>query len=80
MIDPMRVIHITMDEALLEALDAEEEVRRDGRSAVLRRAVADYLRRRREQRINEQYKRAYAGGSVDPELEGWEEEEALPVS
>lgn len=67
-----------MDESLLEALDAEEEVRREGRSAVLRRAAADYLRRLREQRIDEQYRKAYSGGSVDPELKGWEEEEAWP--
>ncbi|MGH8247575.1 MAG: ribbon-helix-helix protein, CopG family [Gammaproteobacteria bacterium] len=31
-------IQITMDEKLLDKLDAAEEVRRDGRSAVLRRA------------------------------------------
>ena len=78
MITNMKAIQITMDESLLQALDAEEEVRRDGRSAVFRRAVAEYLRRRHEQRIDEQYRRAYAGGTVDPELEGWEEEEAWP--
>ena len=78
MITCMKAIQITMDEALLEALDAEEEVRRDGRSAVLRRAVADYLRRRRDQRIDEQYRRAYADGAVGHELEGWEEEEVWP--
>jgi metal-responsive CopG/Arc/MetJ family transcriptional regulator len=77
-IQVMKAIQISMDESLLAELDAEEEVRREGRSAVLRRAVADYLHRRREQRTNEQYRRAYAGGSVDPELAGWEEEEAWP--
>ena len=78
MINIMKAIQVTMDESLLEALDADEEVRRDGRSAVLRRAVAEYLRRRREQRTDEQYRRAYAGGAVDPELAGWEQEEAWP--
>ena len=60
-----------MDESLLEALDADEEVRRDGRSAVLRRATAEYLRRRRAQRIDEQYRRAYADGRKEAELPGW---------
>jgi metal-responsive CopG/Arc/MetJ family transcriptional regulator len=78
MICNMKAIQVTMDEGLLLALDAEEEVQRDGRSAVLRRAVADYLRRRRGQRIDEQYRRAYARGSADPELEGWGEEEVWP--
>jgi len=77
-INNMKAIQITMDEALLQALDAEDEVLRDGRSAVLRRAVQDYLRRRREQRIDERYSLAYAAKSTDPELEGWEEEEAWP--
>jgi metal-responsive CopG/Arc/MetJ family transcriptional regulator len=66
MIMYLKAIQITMDESLLKALDAEEEVRRDGRSAVLRRVVADYLRRRAEQRIDAQYRRAYASGTVDP--------------
>jgi hypothetical protein len=39
----MRAIQITVDERLLAALDADEEVRRLGRSAVLRRAAIEYL-------------------------------------
>jgi len=35
----MRAIQITLDERLLADLDADDEVKRDGRSAVLRRAV-----------------------------------------
>ena len=67
-----------MDESLLEALDADEEVRRDGRSAVLRRATAEYLRRRRAQRIDEQYRRAYADGRKEAELSGWAGEGTWP--
>jgi metal-responsive CopG/Arc/MetJ family transcriptional regulator len=33
-----------MDEELLAKLDADEEVQREGRSTVLRRAVEEYLR------------------------------------
>ncbi len=39
----MKSIGVTIDETLLERLDEQPEVREQGRSAVLRRAVADYL-------------------------------------
>ena len=39
----MKRIGVTFDETLLERLDQQPEVREQGRSAVLRRAVADYL-------------------------------------
>jgi len=71
----MKAIQITFDEDLLRRLDATEEVRRDGRSAVLRRAVAEYLRRRRRHAIAEQYERAYSAGSTPgDELEGWKDQ------
>ena len=41
----MKSIGVTFDEALLEQLDQQPEVRERGRSAVLREAVADYLAR-----------------------------------
>jgi metal-responsive CopG/Arc/MetJ family transcriptional regulator len=68
----MKAIQITFEEELLRALDADEEVKRIGRSAVLRRATREYLRRSAAARIREQYKRAYgAGGGRVPELEDW---------
>lgn len=70
-----------MDEELLKRLDASEEVRRLGRSAVLRLAVADYLTRHRQARITQQYNRAYADTSgLDGELDGWENEGQWPKS
>ena len=42
----MKPIQVMFDEKLLAHLDADDEVRKDGRSAVMRRAVADYLRRK----------------------------------
>jgi hypothetical protein len=74
----MKAIQITIDEARLERLDAEPEVRRDGRSAVLRRAVAAHLRRKRCEAIAEAYERAHGRGDRDSELEGWEREGAWP--
>lgn len=75
----MKAIQITMDDELLAALDADPEVRRDGRSAVLRRAAKEYLRRQRSAAIDEQYARAYADGAgLGPEWSGWEEQGVWP--
>lgn len=67
------------DEKLLDRLDADAEVRRVGRSAVLRRAAADYLRRSRSKRIGEAYRRAYGGSKgLGDEFAGWENEGSWP--
>jgi metal-responsive CopG/Arc/MetJ family transcriptional regulator len=49
----MKAIQVTLDEEFLAKLDADEEVRCDGRSAVLRRAAEQYLRRRRHRAIRD---------------------------
>jgi metal-responsive CopG/Arc/MetJ family transcriptional regulator len=75
----MKAIQVTLDDALLARLDADEEVRRDGRSAVLRRAADQYLRSRRKRSVAEQYTKAYgAGTGLGPEFSGWEDEGAWP--
>ena len=74
----MKSIQVTFDEKLLARFDANAEVRREGRSAVLRKAAAQYLARQRESEIAEAYARAYGEQSVDDELEGWSEEGAWP--
>ena len=67
------------DEALLARLDASEEVRREGRSAVLRRAAAEYLQRRQQQTVAGQYRTAYAAApAAGEELAGWSEEGSWP--
>ena len=56
-----------------------EEVRRDGRSAVLRRAVEEYLRRKRQRTIAESYERAYGtDAGLGEEFRGWEDEGRWP--
>jgi len=68
-----------MDPALLEALDATEEVKRDGRSAVLRRAVTEYLRDVRRMKIRESYRAAYgADAGLGDEYDGWTEQGTWP--
>ena len=75
----MKAIQVTFDEALLARLDADAEVRRDGRSAVLRRAADEYLRRRRKRTIAEQYAKAYSNDAgLGDEFGGWEHEGTWP--
>ncbi len=75
----MKPIQIMMDPDLLESLDATEEVRREGRSAVLRRAVAHYLKEIRRTEIRERYRRAYGESpGLGDGFDGWTEQGAWP--
>ncbi len=68
------------DERLLAKLDADEDVRKVGRSAVLRRIVSDYLRKKTESAIDARYRKGYADGTgLGPEFDGWEEEGVWPI-
>lgn len=67
------------DESLLERLDADEEVKRDGRSAVLRRAAAAYLKASRRRATADAYRRAYGNGKgAGAELADWAGEGEWP--
>ncbi len=71
---------MTFDETLLNELDAELEVKKNGRSALLRRLVADYLERRREAAIDARYREGYAGREgLGEDFEGWPDEGAWPA-
>jgi len=77
----MKSIQVMFDEPLLVRLDADEEVKRDGRSAVLRRAAAAYLKLNRARTTAEAYRRAYGSGKgPSDELSGWADEGAWPES
>jgi hypothetical protein len=69
-----------MDEKLLRALDADEEVRKLGRSEVLRRIVAQYIDYRGRKAVAIQYRRAYgeAGEELEEDFKGWENEGVWP--
>lgn len=75
----MKAIQVLFDEQLLARLDATDEVQKDGRSAVLRRAAADYLNRRRRHAIAESYRQAY-GAKEGPgdEFPGWDGQREWP--
>ena len=75
----MKSIQVMFNEQLLERLDGDEEVKRDGRSAVLRRAAAAYLKANRTRATAEAYSRAYGGGiGPNDELGGWADEGVWP--
>ena len=74
----MKAIQITFDERLLEKLDNDEEVKHAGRSAVIRRAVADYLRKKRRATIAETYRRAYNKQPAELDLTRWADEGIWP--
>jgi len=76
----MKPIQLLIDQPLLRRLDADPEVKQVGRSEVLRRAAAAYLRRSRARRIAEAYAKAYGSDAgIGDEWTGWEAEGAWPV-
>ena len=70
----MKAIQITFDERLLEKLDNDDEVKRQGRSAVIRRAVAEYLNKRRRSSIADAYRRGYSKYPAHDDFNGWTDE------
>jgi len=76
----MKTIQITIDEKLLSALDADEEVKKLGRSALFRKIVAEFLESRRRTGISSRYRTAYGdGGGLGQEFAGWERESTWPA-
>ena len=68
----MKPIQVTFDEALLARLDRHPLVRERGRSAVLREAAADFLKRKEAEEIDRRYREGYADrAELDCELKDW---------
>jgi predicted transcriptional regulator len=79
----MKAVQVMLDEDLLRRLDATPEVRSSGRSAVIRRALDDYLRRRQRFVVAERYRTAYGSergpvAGLGEEYEAWEDQGAWP--
>ena len=68
----MKPVQVTFDEALLERLDRHPAVRERGRSAVLREAAVEYLKRQDAEEISRRYRAGYRDTSaLDDEIGGW---------
>lgn len=77
----MKAIQVTFDESLLKRLDSHPAVKQRGRSAVLREAANDYLRRQERAEIDRLYARGYREtDSLESELLGWDREGVWPRS
>ena len=75
----MKAIQVTFDEALLEKLDRHPSVRARGRSAVLRQAASEFLKRREAEEISLRYRQGYQDATtLDDELGGWADEATWP--
>lgn len=77
----MKAVQFTVDDKLLNDIDRHPETRRHGRSAFLRLAARELLRRRREAEIDAAYERAYRRHPpeegeffVAPEAQAWPDE------
>lgn len=76
----MKAVQVMFDEQLLRRLADSPDVKQNGRSAVVRRAVQLYLRQREHEQISQQYRNAYSDtADLDRELEGWTEEGEWPA-
>ena len=74
----MKAVQVSIDPPLLEQLDADDEVRRVGRSAFLRALVRRYLDEKRAKAIDDQYQAGYAElengeAPLGTEFEEWDE-------
>ena len=75
----MRAIQFTIDERLLARIDRDPEAKQIGRSAVIRRAIAAYLARKRTAEIREAYRRGYgASPPSEDEVGPWHTGQAWP--
>ena len=68
----MKPIQVTFDETLLARLDRHPMVRERGRSAVLREAAAEFLKRDEARAIDRRYREGYGSAATsDCELKEW---------
>ncbi len=72
----MKAVQFMIDERLLARVDRDPEVQKVGRSAFLRRAIEEYLRRKRGREIAEGYRREYGAKPVTAaeHLGPWEDQ------
>lgn len=67
-----KAVQVTLDETMLRRLDRDPEVKRRGRSALIRKAVDEYLQRRSREAIRSAYKRGYGEApATEDEVGPW---------
>jgi metal-responsive CopG/Arc/MetJ family transcriptional regulator len=78
---PTRPVQISIDDALLEQIDGDEETRAHGRSAFVRAAIRLYLRAKERRAIDTAILRAYDGMADEllAEVEALLEAQAWPA-
>ena len=75
----MLTIQVVLDEKLLKAADAAAKKRRVNRSALIREALGEYLKRIRTRELQELDRRGYQARPHHPqEFKGWEDMAAWP--
>ena len=73
----MKTVQVVIDERLLHALDRETRKAKTSRSAFVREAIRDQLKRRRTRDLEEQVRRAYRR-FPDTEFNVWDKVTAWP--
>ena len=76
---PTRTVQLTLDRALVEAVDSAARSLKMTRSAFTRKALTDALERLRLEAIEQRHRRGYERYPVHPdEFSDWEQEQAWP--
>ena len=76
---PMRTVQMTLDRALVEAVDSAARSLRTTRSAFARKALTEALERLRTEALEKRHRRGYERHPVRPdEFSDWEQEQAWP--
>ncbi|MCY4121150.1 MAG: ribbon-helix-helix domain-containing protein [Acidobacteria bacterium] len=75
----MRTVQMTLDRALVEAVDSAARSLGTTRSAFARKALTEALERLRIEALEKRHRRGYERHPVRPdEFSGWEQEQAWP--
>ena len=75
----MRTVQMTLDRALVEAVDRAARSLGTTRSAFTRKALTDALERLRIEALEKRHRHGYERHPVRPdEFSGWEQEQAWP--
>lgn len=76
----LKAIRVASDEALPDRLDSHPAVRQPGRSAVLREAARDLLRRLESEEVGRRHAIGYGdSNSIQTELSGWYRQGVWPA-